>query len=289
MEFHGIDSQGEITVQRLTGVPVWDASSVGRIIYNQTDSILYICGMVRVGAVAPANTIAGLFWEDITAHILKLRNEADDAWLEIWDLVNDKPANDIQTSWLGNGVVTAIKLGTGSVTTPKVADGNITPIKLSTAIRYQGLPEGYCWLNSYDGEVTFPILEDVAGFEMFRYTALYSHHRWRVWFRMVNRVPALRVMYEYHAGTVRCDSGYVNGVATTTSSSNNAWRPSCTWSTGGTRAWIGNEKVYMEGRTYGTGTWVSKLSANIYKRTLTSLAETYSCTCDTSCYDYSGK
>jgi len=34
---------------------------------------------------------AGQFWVDTTNHILKLRNEADSAWLEIWDLANDIP------------------------------------------------------------------------------------------------------------------------------------------------------------------------------------------------------
>jgi len=43
------------------------------------------------GASAPSNPIAGMFWYDTTNHILKLRNEANTAWLNIWDLSNDKP------------------------------------------------------------------------------------------------------------------------------------------------------------------------------------------------------
>lgn len=43
------------------------------------------------GSAAPSNTIAGLWWFDTTANILKLRNEANTAWLSVWDLANNKP------------------------------------------------------------------------------------------------------------------------------------------------------------------------------------------------------
>lgn len=43
------------------------------------------------GATTPANTVAGQWWYDTTAHILKVRNEANSAWLSVWDLANNKP------------------------------------------------------------------------------------------------------------------------------------------------------------------------------------------------------
>ena len=43
------------------------------------------------GAEAPSNPIAGMWWFDTTANILKLRNEANNAWLSIWDFANNKP------------------------------------------------------------------------------------------------------------------------------------------------------------------------------------------------------
>ncbi len=42
------------------------------------------------GAAQPANMIAGMFWYDTTNHILKQRNEANSAWLDIYDLANDR-------------------------------------------------------------------------------------------------------------------------------------------------------------------------------------------------------
>lgn len=35
------------------------------------------------GATAPTDTIAGMFWFDTSDKVLKLRNDADDAWIEV--------------------------------------------------------------------------------------------------------------------------------------------------------------------------------------------------------------
>lgn len=43
------------------------------------------------GANAPSDLVAGMWWFDTTANILKLRNEANDAWQSVWDLANNKP------------------------------------------------------------------------------------------------------------------------------------------------------------------------------------------------------
>ncbi|MBU2539165.1 MAG: hypothetical protein KKH22_12085 [Proteobacteria bacterium] len=43
------------------------------------------------GLTAPANPVAGMAWVDTTAHILKIRNEANSAWLSIFDLATGKP------------------------------------------------------------------------------------------------------------------------------------------------------------------------------------------------------
>jgi len=42
------------------------------------------------GATTPANTVAGMWWFDTTANILKLRNEANNAWLSVWDFANNR-------------------------------------------------------------------------------------------------------------------------------------------------------------------------------------------------------
>jgi len=41
MEFHGIDSQGEIFIQRAASLPAWAASDQGRLLYAQDTASLY--------------------------------------------------------------------------------------------------------------------------------------------------------------------------------------------------------------------------------------------------------
>jgi len=43
------------------------------------------------GSSAPADAEGTQWWADTSNHILKLRNEADTGWLEVWDLANDRP------------------------------------------------------------------------------------------------------------------------------------------------------------------------------------------------------
>lgn len=43
------------------------------------------------GTTAPSDLVKGQWWYDTTANILKLRNEANDAWQSVWDFANNKP------------------------------------------------------------------------------------------------------------------------------------------------------------------------------------------------------
>lgn len=43
------------------------------------------------GASSPSDVDGSQWWADTSNHILKFRNEADSAWLEVWDLANDRP------------------------------------------------------------------------------------------------------------------------------------------------------------------------------------------------------
>ena len=104
------------------------------------------------GAGAPSDPIAGMWWFDTTANILKLRNEANNAWLSIWDFANNKPlvTNNVSADFgaaLKDPVAATAglrTLGTGaaqaaagnqappdaSVTPAKLTDGSVTPVKL---------------------------------------------------------------------------------------------------------------------------------------------------------------
>jgi hypothetical protein len=128
------------------------------------------------GATEPANTVAGMWWFDTTANILKLRNEANNAWQSVWDFANNKPvitnlSNEITGAMISSAIKDAAAatpslrtLGTGatqacagndsrlgapadlSITTAKLAADAVTNAKLAdNAVKTE---------NIYDGHVT---------------------------------------------------------------------------------------------------------------------------------------
>jgi len=78
------------------------------------------------GATEPANAVAGMWWFDTTANILKLRNEANNAWQSVWDFANNKPvianlSNEITGAMISSAIKDAAAatpslrtLGTGA-------------------------------------------------------------------------------------------------------------------------------------------------------------------------------
>lgn len=100
------------------------------------------------GASQPPNPVAGMWWYDTTAHILKVRNEANNAWQSVWDLANNKPiiANNTLADFNAAlkspaaGTEGFRKLGTGATDAcagndsrlGTVADGVITNYKLAS-------------------------------------------------------------------------------------------------------------------------------------------------------------
>ena len=141
------------------------------------------------GATTPSNTIAGMWWFDTTSNILKLRNEANNAWQSVWDFANNKPvitnlSNEITNTMCAaalkdpaTGTAGLRTLGTGSTQacagndsrlsdarTP--ADASVTQAKLKTSTQEQSysLPQNtwhtftltggyYCFLPRYKCEV----------------------------------------------------------------------------------------------------------------------------------------
>lgn len=91
------------------------------------------------GTSAPSNTVAGMFWYDTTANMLKIRNEADIAWQSIWDFGNNRiPTipNDFVVSAMLNSTSSAEAVTTDvirdeAITDAKLADDSISDSKLT--------------------------------------------------------------------------------------------------------------------------------------------------------------
>lgn len=77
------------------------------------------------------------WWADTTSDILKLRNEANTAWINVLDLANGAAFladGAITTAKILNDAVTEAKIADSSVSTAKIQDGAITLAKLAAAI-----------------------------------------------------------------------------------------------------------------------------------------------------------
>ena len=103
------------------------------------------------GATTPSNTVAGMWWFDTTANILKIRNEANSAWQSVWDFANNKPViTNLSNEITGTMIAAAIKdpaagtaglrtLGTGAVqamagnATPTPGNATVAQVKLKTS------------------------------------------------------------------------------------------------------------------------------------------------------------
>lgn len=92
------------------------------------------------GASAPSSPVAGLLWLDTTNHLLMVRNEANDAWLTLYDLANQRVLNCSRsitagTGLSGGGALTAdrtLSIAAGGVGATQLADAGVSSAKLAS-------------------------------------------------------------------------------------------------------------------------------------------------------------
>lgn len=84
------------------------------------------------GPSSPPNPVAGMWWYDTTANMLKIRNEANNAWLDVYDFANGYCVRAIScyyTVLAGTGIAVSGSLRTGNVTV------SATPIPYTAGAR----------------------------------------------------------------------------------------------------------------------------------------------------------
>jgi len=110
------------------------------------------------GTSAPSNTVAGMFWLDTTNHILKMRNEANSAWVDLIDISTGYTyALDVDiiagTGMSGGGTLTSDRTlnhaaHTGDVTGAAaltLADGVVSQAKLKTTTSISSINGTTAW------------------------------------------------------------------------------------------------------------------------------------------------
>jgi len=127
----------------------FDANHVGQTDLGNIENNFACLKSSFSGTSAPSNPVAGMLWYDTTNNLLKLRNAANNAWLEIYDFGNDRvAAGKVGTDSLASGAVTdakvtsvgGSKITAGSIPSGKfqagaiagadIADGTITRAKI---------------------------------------------------------------------------------------------------------------------------------------------------------------
>lgn len=87
------------------------------------------------GSSSPPNPVAGMWWYDTTANILKLRNEANGAWLDVYDFANGYAIGCSNTVLAGTGISVSGSLKTGDVT----VSATTTPYTAGTGLLVQSM------------------------------------------------------------------------------------------------------------------------------------------------------
>ena len=83
------------------------------------------------GASAPASTVAGMLWKDTTAKLIKMRNDADDGWITMFDLQHED-GSSTATSYGGLQRAVWKTVGnSGAAVTIDWSDANVQHVMLS--------------------------------------------------------------------------------------------------------------------------------------------------------------
>jgi len=153
---------------------------------SDINNALQALGSTNSGASAPATTYANMLWYDTTANILKMRAEANDAWISIGYLDQSADAFRIlddtqvtntsgtQTGLLGDQSTATWEAGTGTT------ESLVSPAKVKSAIEALAPSQStdayavgtYAHVGRYS-TVVHNIGDTVAGSELFSWE-LYS-------------------------------------------------------------------------------------------------------------------
>lgn len=146
------------------------------------------------GAAAPSDPVEGMWWLDTTTHLLKMRNEANSAWLSVWDMANNKPvvanlSNEITGAMIAAsakdpaaGTAGLRTLGTGASQacagndarlsdTRTPGDASVSQAKLKTSTGSVAAVDGSGHYNPAGGEYAFYPKFSVAAGDIHAWTA----------------------------------------------------------------------------------------------------------------------
>ena len=130
------------------------ANATASVARADINTALKALGSLNSGATAPATTYANMIWYDTTANILKMRSEANDAWINIGTL--DQSLNTFTPAGVATQTTATWEAGTDTteslVSAAKIAAAiaaQVVPVDVATetAALEAGAVGSYCWVR----------------------------------------------------------------------------------------------------------------------------------------------
>jgi hypothetical protein len=137
------------------------------------NSALQALGSLNSGTTEPATTYANMFWYDTTAKVIKLRSEANDAWISIgyfdqsanaFRILDDTQVTDTsgtQTGLLGDQSTATWETGTGT-TQSLVSPANVKASVVANA-PVNAVGVGQTWQNVSSSRTTNTVYTNTTG------------------------------------------------------------------------------------------------------------------------------
>jgi hypothetical protein len=108
------------------------------------------------GASAPANPSAHQWWADTTNNILKYRNAANTAWLDIYDF-----SNNVFMAGVDTGLITATMISDGARKPSLVTDQTITPANCNATTEVSAPSGTFTNLNATNFVAPYSVIASV--------------------------------------------------------------------------------------------------------------------------------
>jgi len=111
-------------------ITVIDGTETAAVARVEINGALEALATLSSGATAPSTTFSGMFWHDTSTGILKIRSEADDAWINVGYL--DQSNNEFKP-YVGGTQVDTQSTATWEAGTSTI-EGIVSPAKVKAAI-----------------------------------------------------------------------------------------------------------------------------------------------------------
>ena len=107
------------------------ANGTGAAVRADINNVLQAIASNNSGSSAPSATFASQFFADTTAGVLKLRNTANNGYVNLFNLDGSLVADKVVTASIADNAVTAAKIADGQINSDKIVNGSIVNVDVN--------------------------------------------------------------------------------------------------------------------------------------------------------------